>query len=53
MSDLFDDPALARLERNIDEWLATMRGTNSAIVAVDRAEGDEIRWYVQIGRAHV
>ena len=48
MSDLFDDPALARLERNIDEWLATMRGTNSAIVAVDRAEGDEIRWYVRM-----
>lgn len=48
MSDLFDDSSLARLERNIDEWLATMRGTNTAIVAVDRAEGDEIRWYVRM-----
>ena len=48
MSDLFDDAALARLERNIDEWLANLRGTNSAIVAIDRAEGDEIRWYVRM-----
>ena len=48
MSDLFDDSALARLERNIDEWLANLRGTNSAIVAIDRAEGDEIRWYVRM-----
>ncbi|MEY3987135.1 MAG: hypothetical protein RL080_475 [Actinomycetota bacterium] len=48
MSDLFDDSALARLERNIDEWLANLRGTNTAIVAIDRAEGDEIRWYVRM-----
>ena len=48
MSDLFDDSALARLEPNIDEWLANLRGTNSAIVAIDRAEGDEIRWYVRM-----
>jgi hypothetical protein len=48
VSDLFDDSALARLERNIDEWLANLRGTNSAIVAIDRAEGDEIRWYVRM-----
>lgn len=48
MSDLFDDSSLARLERSIDEWLATMRGTNTAIVAVDRADGDEIRWYVRM-----
>lgn len=48
MSNLFDDSALVRLERHIDEWLATMRGTNTAIVAIDRAEGDEIRWYVRM-----
>ena len=48
MSDLFDDSALARLERNIDEWLANLRGSNTAIVAIDRAEGDEIRWYVRM-----
>ena len=48
MSDLFDDSSLARLERNIDEWLSTLRGTNTAIVAIDRAEGDEIRWYVRM-----
>jgi len=48
VSDLFDDSALARLERNIDEWLANLRGTNTAIVAIDRAEGDEIRWYVRM-----
>ncbi|MFM9137395.1 MAG: YbjN domain-containing protein [Actinomycetota bacterium] len=48
MSDLFDDSTLARLERNIDEWLANLRGSNTAIVAIDRAEGDEIRWYVRM-----
>ncbi|MEY2940176.1 MAG: hypothetical protein RIS58_1163 [Actinomycetota bacterium] len=48
MSDLFDDSSLARLERNIDEWLANLRGSNTAIVAIDRAEGDEIRWYVRM-----
>ena len=48
MSDLFDDSSLARLECNIDEWLSTLRGTNTAIVAIDRAEGDEIRWYVRM-----
>ena len=48
MSDLFDDSSLARLEHNIDEWLSTLRGTNTAIVAIDRAEGDEIRWYVRM-----
>lgn len=48
MSDLFDDSTLARLERNIDEWLANLRGSNTAIVAIDRAEGDEFRWYVRM-----
>jgi len=48
VSDLFDDSTLARLERNIDEWLANLRGSNTAIVAIDRAEGDEIRWYVRM-----
>ena len=48
MSDLFDDSSLARLERNIDEWLSNLRATITAIVAIDRAEGDEIRWYVRM-----
>jgi hypothetical protein len=48
VSDLFDDSSLARLERNIDEWLANLRGSNTAIVAIDRAEGDDIRWYVRM-----
>jgi hypothetical protein len=48
VSDLFDDSSLARLERNIDEWLANLRGSNTAIVAIDRAERDEIRWYVRM-----
>jgi hypothetical protein len=48
VSDLFDDSSLTRLERNIDEWLANLRGSNTAIVAIDRAEGDEIRWYVRM-----
>ena len=48
MSDLFDDSSIARLERTIDEWLANLRGSNTAIVAIDRAEGDDIRWYVRM-----
>ena len=48
MSDLFDGAALARLERQIDEWLAGMAKASPVIRAVDRAEGDEVRWYVRM-----
>jgi hypothetical protein len=48
MSELFDDSALADLERRIDEWLDHIRRNNQAINAIDRGDGDEIRWYVRM-----
>ncbi len=48
MSNVFDDGALAVLERQIDEWLAGLRAENPAIEAIDRGEGDECRWYVRM-----
>lgn len=51
MSDLHDDESLAILERRIDEWLGSLRTSNSAIVAIDRAEPEpsfRARWYVRM-----
>jgi hypothetical protein len=48
VSDVFDDSARARVERQIDEWLAGMRQHNETIVAIDRGEVDEYRWYVRM-----
>jgi hypothetical protein len=48
MTDVFDDAALAVFERQIDEWLATFRAENPVIEAVDRGEGDDLRWYVRM-----
>lgn len=48
MTDLFDDAGVTELERRIDTWLDAARGTNPVIEAVDRAEGDERRWYVRM-----
>lgn len=48
MSDIYDDSARARVERQIDEWLAIMRQHNETIVAIDRGEIDEYRWYVRM-----
>ncbi len=48
MSDLFDDAALARIERQIDEWLAHAKANNELILAVDRSTDQEIRWYVRM-----
>ena len=48
VSDLFDDAAIARVERQIDEWLGRIRASYTNIEAVDRAEGDEIRWFIRM-----
>lgn len=48
VSDLFDDSALARIERQIDEWLGRARTSHANILAVDRSEEDEFRWYVRM-----
>jgi hypothetical protein len=48
MTDVFGDDRLAVLERQIDEWFAGFRADNPAIVAIDRGEGDDRRWYVRM-----
>jgi hypothetical protein len=48
VTDLFDADAVNELAERIDHWLAGFARTNAAIVAVDRGEGDEYRWYVRL-----
>jgi hypothetical protein len=48
VSNLFDDGSVAAIERRIDGWLAGFAAVNPAIVAVDRGDGDELRWYVRM-----
>jgi hypothetical protein len=48
VSNLFDDAALARIERQIDEWLSLAKANNDLILAVDRSTDQEIRWYVRM-----
>ncbi len=48
MSELFDDAALAVLERQIDEWLASFAAATGVVEAIDRDEGGELRWYVRM-----
>ena len=47
MSDAHDDAAVSAMAAQIDEWLAQLAETNSAVEAVDRAEGVD-RWYVRL-----
>lgn len=48
MSELHDAGALAAFEAQIDEWLASFAAATPAVEAVDRGEGDEIRWFVRM-----
>lgn len=48
MSELFGSADLELLERRITQWLMHMQEHNDAIVAVDRGEPDEHRWYVRM-----
>ncbi len=48
MSEFFDESELANLERHIDQWLDQIRRSNKTIKAIDRGDGDEIRWYVRM-----
>lgn len=48
MSELFDDAALAVLERQIDEWLASFAAATGVVEAIDHGEEDEPRWYVRM-----
>ena len=48
MSELFDNSYLALLDRQITEWLSVMAERDGQIVAIDRGEYDEHRWYVRM-----
>ena len=48
MSVVHDDTAVSALAAQVDEWLAQLAAINPAVEAVDRAEGDENRWYVRL-----
>ena len=48
MSELFGSHELESLDLRISQWLTAMKERNDAIVAIDRAEGDERRWYVRL-----
>jgi len=48
MSDAARPDELDALERRIDEWLARQLEENPILVAVDRGEAGERRWYVRM-----
>jgi hypothetical protein len=48
MSELFGNADLALLELQISSWLANMAERNDTIVAIDRGEVDDHRWYVRM-----
>lgn len=48
MSELFGASDLDVLDRRITEWLMSQMSRNESIVAVDRGEGDDHRWYVRM-----
>ena len=48
MSELFGSADIELLDRQISEWLASMAVRDGNIVAIDRGEPDEHRWYVRM-----
>jgi hypothetical protein len=48
MSEIFGEQTLSTFARCIDEWLANIAGNNSSIIAVQRDEGPDRRWYVRM-----
>lgn len=48
MSEAVDVDGLAAIEQRITAWLIDQLATNPAVAAVDRAEGDQRRWYVRL-----
>jgi hypothetical protein len=48
MSEIFDPSEIERLRQSIDDWFEHQLASNSAIVAIDHGEGDEIRWFVRM-----
>ena len=48
MSEIFGEQTLSTFARCIDEWLASIALQNSTIVAVQRDEGPDRRWYIRM-----
>lgn len=48
MSEIFGESTLSTFARCIDEWLANIAANNSTIIAVQRDEGPDRRWYVRM-----
>ncbi len=48
MTDLFDDGALQRFDRDIGLWLHAFGDQFPIVAAIDRDEGDQRRWYVRL-----
>jgi len=48
MTDAYREEELDSLERQISQWLATELEENPAMVAVDRGEPGQRRWYVRL-----
>jgi hypothetical protein len=48
MSDIFGEQTLSTFARCIDEWLANIASHNTTIIAVQRDEGPDRRWYVRM-----
>ncbi|MFK8023136.1 MAG: YbjN domain-containing protein [Ilumatobacter sp.] len=48
MSEPVDAEQLAVLERRLDEWLGELDAEHDHIVAVERGEGADLRWFVRM-----
>ena len=48
MTDAYDAAELAVVERRIDGWLGELDAEHDHILAVDRGDGDFLRWYVRM-----
>jgi hypothetical protein len=48
MIDAYDAGQLADLDGRIDEWLAELAGQHDHILAVDRTDEGQVRWYVRM-----
>jgi len=47
MTEVHDEQALGVLERQLDEWLASI-AESMPVEAIERGEGDDRRWYVRL-----
>lgn len=48
MTELWGADEVHELEHHIDGWLASIRTEIPQILAVDRGDDDEVRWYVRL-----